>query len=142
MKTEMPTPVPRPHARLSTEQVITQLRLAREYFVQSGFVTGSPHHTSSDLHALDLISADEQLAGIEGALDEIVTLDYRGPHPPNHESKEPKCKSLRMLQFSWRSARFNNRRMFIKFCLHDRRFLLLRLHEEFNPNKFTERTNK
>lgn len=44
-----------------------------------------------------------------------------------------------MLQFAWRSTHFNNRQMYLKFCLQNARFILLRLHEDYNPNQFTER---
>ena len=44
-----------------------------------------------------------------------------------------------MLQFAWRSNHFNNRLMYIKFCLQNQRFILLRFHEDYSPNKFTER---
>ena len=31
--------------------------------------------------------------------------------------------------------------MYVKFCLQDRRFILLRLHKDYSPNQFKERAN-
>jgi hypothetical protein len=43
---------------------------------------------------------------------------------------------LRMRQFVWISACFENKQMCVKFCVHDDRLLLLRLHPAYNPNQF------
>ena len=123
-------------AHLSREQVVTQLRMAKEAIKRSGFIVGSPKWTSSDFQALELFNTNEQYSALSVALDEVTPDDYNGPHPPNHLSKEPKCSGLRMLQFAWSSRRFGSRRMYLKFCLSDNRFVLIRLHSDYQPNKF------
>lgn len=125
-----------PAKRLSAEQVERALHGARDAFRRSDFIAGSPTHASGDFEALGLISHEEQSAAIGRALDEISQADYKGPHPPNHISGEPKCKGDRMLQFVWQSACFAGKRMYLKFCIKYDRFILLRIHEAWNPNDY------
>ena len=117
--------------RLSHAEVEVVLRRARTDFDAYGFVVGSPLHTSQDFQELGLFSHEEQLDAIGSVLDEVSACDYRGPHPPDHLSKEPKCKGARMIQFAWNSACFEGRRMYVKFCLKDGRFVLLRIHPDY-----------
>jgi len=117
--------------RLSSAEVESILRRARADFDALGFVVGSPLHTSQDFQELGLFSHEEQLDAIGSALHEISVGDYNGPHPPNHLSREPKCDGARMIQFVWSSACFEGRRMYLKFCLKDSRFVLLRIHPDY-----------
>jgi hypothetical protein len=98
--------------KLSREEVEVVLRRARADFNAYGFVVGSPLHTFQDFQELGLFS-------------------YCGPHPPDHVSKEPKCRGARMIQFAWNSECFDRRRMYLKFCLKDSRFVLLRIHQDY-----------
>ena len=36
-----------------------------------------------------------------------------------------------MIQFAWNSACFGEMRMYVKFCLKDSRFILLRIHQDY-----------
>jgi len=117
--------------KLSLEEVEVVLRRARADFNAYGFVVGSPLHTSQDFQELGLFSHEEQLDTIGSVLDEIAACDYCGPHPPDHLSKEPKCRGARMIQFAWNSECFDRRRMYLKFCLKDNRFALLRIHQDY-----------
>lgn len=122
-----------PGRSLSEEEVEKILRRAREYFNRSGFVAGSPSNCSPDFQALGLYGHEEQMDAIRRALDEVCAADYCGPHPPNHISKEPKCAGERMIQFAWETTSFGKKRshMYLKFCLHDNRFIFLRLHPDW-----------
>jgi hypothetical protein len=122
---------------LSPAQVEAFLRRARQAFKSRDFINGSAKNTSSDFWALELISHEDQCAAIGKVLDEIQSSDYRGPHPPNQESKEPKVKGATMLQFVWTSACFKGTEMYFKFCMADReRLAVLRIHEAHNPNEY------
>lgn len=121
--------------RLSAEEVERLLRRARTDFKASGFLVGSPLHTSQDFQDLGLVAHDDQLEAIGRVLDEISSDHYCGPHPPQHLSSEPKCKGKRMIQFSWTSACFGNASMYVKFCLKDDRFVLLRIHRDAYKRK-------
>lgn len=128
-----------PGERLSREEVERLLRRAREAYIRRGFMVGSPKHTIQDFGELKLISHEDQLNAIDTALKEISADDYKGPHPPRHKSKEPKCKGARMLQFAWNSKCFEGvERMYVKFCLADDRFVLLRIHEDWRPNEYED----
>jgi len=74
---------------------------------------------------------------IRKALDEVSERNYCGPHPPEHISGEPKCVGARMLQFSWTSECFGDKRaqMYLKYCLKDNRFILLRIHPDWKARK-------
>ncbi|MGC9972884.1 MAG: hypothetical protein ABSE56_20070 [Bryobacteraceae bacterium] len=124
--------------RLSAQQVLAQIRRARQAFQRTGYVMGSLK-LAAEFRALDLITGDEQREGIEGVLDEISSEDYRGPHPPRHIAGEPISKGARMLGFVWSSARFRQR-MYFKFCLSGKagreRLVVLSLHEEYRPDYF------
>ena len=122
-----------PGRRLSPDEVEKSLRLAREAFERSGFVVGSPNNTSQDFQQLGLYGHEEQMDAIRMALAEVSAGDYCGPDPPNHLSKEPKCAGERMIQFSWKSTCFGNKRavMYLKYCLMDNRFCLLRIHPDW-----------
>jgi hypothetical protein len=120
-----------PGKKLSGEEVARQLRRARQYFANSGFAVGSPSHISDDFSQLLLISHEEQTEALRKVLDEISPDHYNGPHPPDHISREPKCKGERMLQFTWPSACFGGKRMYVKFCLKDNRLYLVRIHKDF-----------
>lgn len=126
--------------RLSAQQVLAQIRRARQAFQRAGYVMGSLK-LADEFRSLDLITGDEQREGIEAVLNEISSEDYRGPHPPGHIAGEPVCKGARMLGFVWSSARFR-RRMYFKFCLSGKagreRVVVLSLHEEYRPNYFEE----
>lgn len=122
--------------RLSANDVAVVLRLARESFRKKGFVNGSPAHTSQDFWNLELISHEDQLGAIGQVLMEISEANYRGPHPPNHQSGEPKCKKERMVQFRWTSEFFEGEEMYFKFCMVDGRLVVLRLHADCDPNRF------
>lgn len=117
--------------KLSREEVEVVLRRARADFNAYGFVVGSPLHTFQDFQELGLFSHEEQLDTIGSVLDEIAACAYCGPHPPDHVSKEPKCRGARMIQFAWNSECFDRRRMYLKFCLKDSRFVLLRIHQDY-----------
>lgn len=122
-------------SRLSAEEVEKVLRRARQYFSTSDFLVGSPYHTSADFEALLLISHEEQKDALRKVLEEISPECYNGPHPPDHISGEPKCKGERMHQFWWTSACFEQKRMYVKFCLKGNRFVLLRIHLDFYKRK-------
>ena len=117
--------------KLSCEEVDKLLRRARADFDAFGFVVGSPWHTSQDFQELGLFSHEEQLDAVGSVLDEVSADCYCGPHPPNHLSGEPKCGGARMIQFAWNSACFSGNRMYVKFCLKDSRFVLLRIHADY-----------
>ena len=121
--------------RLTEKQVAAQLRLAREAFRNRGWLAGSGW-VSSDFGALGLVSHEEQTAAIRKILAEIAERDYCGPHPPNHLAGEPKCKDLRLLQFTWVSESFQFRMMYFKFCVSGQRLFVLRLHPAYGPNRF------
>jgi hypothetical protein len=121
---------------LSAEQVESFLRRAWSSFEKSGFIAGSPKNTVADFYNLELISHDDQLTAIGCILSEIEKGNYRGPHPPNQKSKEPKCKEAKMLQFVWHSTCFKGKEMYFKFCMVDERLAVLRIHEAYNPNRF------
>lgn len=118
---------------LSQIEVEKFLRLAREWFERSGFVAGSPINTSSDFQALGLYGHEEQMDAVRNALNEISASDYCGPHPPTHISGEPKCAGERMVQFTWNSKCFGDKRprMYLKYCLKNNRFILLRIHPDY-----------
>lgn len=124
---------------LSSEKVDSFLRRARQIFPKRDFIIGSLKHTISDLRALELVDYEEQKLALVAILGEISADCYHGPHPPSHVSDEPKCKGARMMQFHWNSACFGGRRMYVKFCIVDERLVLLRIHEEYAPNKFAKR---
>lgn len=117
--------------KLSHEEVEVVLRRARADFNAYGFVVGSPWHTSQDFQELGLFSHEEQLDALGSVLDEIAANHYCGPHPPDHLSGEPKCRGARMVQFAWNSECFEGKWMYVKFCLKDSRFVLLRIHPDY-----------
>lgn len=119
--------------RLSPAEVEKSLRLAKDAFARSGFVAGSPSNTSQDFQELGLYGHEEQMDVIRKALTEVSVGDYCGPHPPHHVSREPKCTGARMIQFSWTSTCFGDKRakMYLKYCLKDNRFYLLRIHPDW-----------
>jgi hypothetical protein len=121
--------------RLSPDEVGKMLRRARQYFAASGFIAGSPTHAFEDFQELKLISHEEQENVLGRVLEEISPADYRGPHPPDHISGEPKCKGARMVQFSWNSVCFRKKAMYVKFCLKNDRFVLLRIHADYYKRK-------
>ena len=125
-----------PGEELSAEQIESFLRRARLSFAKWDFVVGSLKHTIADFRELELISHDEQCIALGRILSEIDQGSYRGPHPPNHKSREPKCKGGRMMQFVWNSDCFGGREMYVKFCMVDERLVVLRIHVAHNPNKF------
>jgi len=93
----------------------------------------------SDFTNLDLVLPEEKDECIESILAEITPDDFNGPHPPNHLAGEPKAAGLRMVQFAWPSNCFANKRMCFKFCLSpERRLILLRLHDDYEPNRYKE----
>lgn len=122
-----------PGRRLSPGEVEKFLRLAREAFARSGFVAGSPSNTSQDFQALGMYGHEEQMDAIRNALNEVSASDFCGPDPPKHISREPKCAGERMIQFSWTSTCFGDKRpvMYLKYCLKDNRFYLLRIHPDW-----------
>ena len=122
---------------LSPKQVEAFLRRAKQAFERQDFINASPKHTSADFWNLELITHEDQVKAIGQALDEIRPEHYCGPNPPNHKSKEPKVKGATMLQFVWKSARFNGKEMCLKVCMADReRLAVLRIHEAYNPNQY------
>ena len=123
---------------LSLEKVESFLRHARQIFPSRDFVVGSTTHTISDLHELELVEWEEQVAVLTKVLAEICAENYIGPHPPRHLSDEPRCKGARMLQFKWTSACFDGNRMYVKFCIVDERLVLLRIHPDYEPNRFAK----
>jgi hypothetical protein len=122
--------------KLSADKVESFLRRARNSFEKWGFVAGSPKNTVADFWNLELISHDDQLNAIGSILREIEEGNYSGPHPPDHKSREPKCKGAQMLQFVWHSKCFGGKEMCFKFCMVDERLAVLRIHEAYNPNLF------
>lgn len=122
-------------ARLSVEQIESFLRRARLALAKSDFITGSAKNTSSDFQTLELASHEDQVTAIRDVLNEISSDHYRGPDPPKHKSREPKCKGATMMQFVWNSACFG-KQMCVKFCMVDERLAVLRIHEAYNPNQF------
>lgn len=84
---------PKRQGKLSPAEVEKYLRLAREYFAMSGFVVGSPVHTSQDFQELGLYGYEEQRDAIRKALEEVRAEHYSGPDPPTHISGEPKLKA-------------------------------------------------
>lgn len=123
-------------ARLSTEQVEVFLRRARTAFTNSNFIVGSLTHTAPDFQELGLIGSEDQGFAIGSVLDEISAPCYCGPDPPNHISKEPKCKGAVMVQFVWNSACFKGLKMYVKFCMVGDRLAVLRIHKDYKrPNE-------
>jgi hypothetical protein len=129
--------VAKPTGRLSPSEVEKSLRLAKLAFARSGFVAGSPSNISQDFQELGLYGHQEQMDAIRKALGEVSERDYNGPHPPHHVSGEPKCQGLRMIQFAWSSTSFGekSRRMYLKYCIKDNRFILLRIHPDWKAPK-------
>lgn len=131
----MSTPRTQSSLPLTPQEVATKIRLAREYFQLRGYVAGQ--HLPSDFTKLDLILPEEKEEGIRSVLSEITPDCFNGPHPPNHLAGEPKASGLRMVQFAWPSNCFDRKRMYLKFCLSpSSRLFLLRLHEDYEPNRY------
>jgi hypothetical protein len=137
-------------ACLTPDQVSSQIRLAIKAADLGGFVSAS-YRVSTMLAELGLFLSSEQEERLKNLLQEIALEHqsnpacYNGPHPPNHLSGEPKCKDLRMLQFAWNSNCFDGRKMYIKFCLNGNRLVLISLHVDYEPGKFSkmeEKSNK
>ena len=122
--------------RLPIEKVESFLRRARQAFDNSGFITGSARHTSSDFSELELIGHEDQLEAVSRVLNELRAEHYCGPDPPNQKSREPKCKGARMMQFVWASNCFLGKKMCVKFCMVGERLAVLRIHAAYNPNRY------
>jgi hypothetical protein len=122
-----------PGGKPSLPEVEKSLRIARQLFASSGFVVGSPSNTSQDFQALGMYGYEEQMDAVRKALSEISASDYSGPDPPHHISRELKCAGARMVQFSWTSTCFGDERarMYLKYCIKDNRFILLRIHPDW-----------
>ena len=127
---------------LTSAQVSTQIRLAIKA-AESGFTAGSVK-LSTEFSKLGLVSYQEQEELLKNVLQEIALEHqtnpscYNGPYHPYDLSKEPKCKGIRMLQFVWNSNCCNRQKMFVKFCLHENRLVLLSVHPDYELTKFSK----
>jgi hypothetical protein len=120
----------------ATPNVGAFLRTARQVFPAIDFKIGSAKHTIADLYELELITHDDQTRALINVLDEIGEEHYCGPNPPDHISKEPKCKGAVMFQFVWMSNCFGIE-MCVKLAMVDHRLTLLRVHRAYNPNQYS-----
>jgi hypothetical protein len=87
---------------------------------------------------LELVDYEEQVRVLTEVLAEIGADNYNGPHPPKQLSDEPRCKGAKMMQFNWTSTCFDGRKMYVKLCIVDERLVLLRIHPDYEPNKFAK----
>ena len=126
----------RPAKRLTDEQVTAQLRSALVLLTTVGFRTGN-RAIAGQMEALGLHLPDERRDAIEAVLGELDCTCYKGPHPPNHLSREPETKWHRMLHFVWKSSFFRGVPMYFKFCIrresNKETLFVFSLHEDFGP---------